>query len=258
MDLSVVIITKNEAHIIEETLQSLNGITNDIIVVDSGSTDNTISIARQFASKIIEAGWYGYSQNKNIGIAAAKNDWILSIDADEVVDQKLHDTLLNFSPQNQSEVFNIRFRTFFCKKRIRFGEWGIEKHIRIFNRKAIKWNDSEVHESLVFPKDVSKKILNGHLLHYTVENLKEYRNKICNYSLMRAREYFAKGKHATLFKLYLSPFLSFFHNYILRGGFLDGKEGLTIALGSFRYSFLKYKYLHQLTMAKQPVLHLQE
>ncbi|HMK04311.1 MAG TPA: glycosyltransferase family 2 protein, partial [Ferruginibacter sp.] len=130
MNISVVIITKNEAHIIGNTLQSLSNVTNDIVVVDSGSTDETVQVCKQFNASVIATGWGGYGINKNKGIEAAQHDWILSLDADEALDSELQQSIKALSLQNENEVFNFRYKNFFCNKWIRFGEWGFDTHIR--------------------------------------------------------------------------------------------------------------------------------
>ncbi len=243
MNISVVIITKNEAHIIGNTLQSLQPAISDMVIVDSGSTDDTVKICRQFNAHVIETNWTGYGINKNKGIAAAKNDWILSLDADEAIDEELKRSLQQLSLQDENEVFNIRFKNFFCNKWIRFGEWGFDKHIRLFNRKKITWNNAAVHENLIFPEDVKVTMLKGNILHYTVQSRKEYTDKMTGYARMNAQKYFESGKKANFFKLYLSPVFAFLQHYIFRLGFLDGKEGFLIAKTTSMYTFMKYRYL---------------
>ena len=159
--LSVVIITKNEAHIIGNTLQSLQGVSDDIVIVDSGSTDETIAICKQFNATVIQTGWDGYGANKNKGIDVARHDWILSLDADEAIDTELRAVLQNLSPADETVVYKLSYSNFFCNKHIRFGVWGIDRHIRLFNRKKVKWNNAEVHENLVFPADVKVVPLKG-------------------------------------------------------------------------------------------------
>jgi glycosyltransferase involved in cell wall biosynthesis len=231
MDISVVIITKNEAHVIANTLQSLQAVTNDIVIVDSGSTDDTVAICKKYKVTVIETGWAGYGINKNMGIEAANNDWILSLDADEA---------------NDAEVFDIRFKNFFCNKWIRFGEWGFDWHIRLFNRKKVHWNNVAVHENLVFPADVKITKLKGNILHYTVQNRQEYNAKTDHYARMNAKKYFDAGKKANFFKQYFSPVFAFIQHYIFRLGFLDGVEGFIIAKTTARYTFLKYRYLKEM------------
>ena len=150
MDISVVIITKNEAHIIANTLQSLQTVSDDILVVDSGSSDETAAICKKYNARVIETGWCGYGNNKNKGNAAAKHDWILSLDADEAIDAQLQQSILQLEANNSSEVFNIQFKNYFCNKLIRFGEWGFDWHIRLFNRQKVHWNNVAVHENLAF------------------------------------------------------------------------------------------------------------
>jgi glycosyltransferase involved in cell wall biosynthesis len=246
MNISVVIITKNEAHIIANTLQSLQAVCNDIVIVDSGSTDDTIAICKKYDAAVIETGWDGYGINKNKGIDAAKHDWILSLDADEAIDAALQQSLLQLALNNDEEVFNIRFKNFFCGKWIRFGEWGFDWHIRLFNRKKVHWNNVAVHENLVLPANVNIKKLKGNILHYTVHNRKEYDAKTDYYAKMNAKKYFEAGKRPGFFKQYLSPVFAFVQHYIFRLGFLDGTAGFIIAKTTARYTFLKYRYLEEM------------
>ena len=247
MDISVVIITNNEAHIIANTLQSLQAVTSDIVVVDSGSTDETVAICKKFLANVIETGWAGYGINKNMGIEAAKNDWILSLDADEAIDTELQQSLLQLTLSNDKEVFDLRFKNFFCNKWIRFGEWGFDWHIRLFNRKRVHWNNVAVHENLVFPADVKVTKLKGNVLHYTVHNRKEYDAKTDHYARINAKKYVEAGKRPNLFKQYFSPIFAFIQHYIFRLGFLDGAEGFIIAKTTARYTFLKYRYLKEMS-----------
>jgi glycosyltransferase involved in cell wall biosynthesis len=250
MNISVVIITKNEAHIIANTLQSLQMVTNDIVIVDSGSTDETVATCKKYNATVIETNWAGYGINKNKGIAAAKNDWILSLDADEAIDAELEQTLSQLTLTNEAEVFDIRFKNFFCNKWIRFGEWGFDRHIRLFNRKKVQWNNVAVHENLVFPEAVTITKLKGNILHYTVQSRQEYDAKTDHYARMNAKKYAGAGKKNNFFKQYLSPVFSFIQHYIFRLGFLDGREGFIIAKTTARYTFLKYRYLKEMNKNK--------
>ena len=246
MNISVVIITKNEAHVIANTLQSLQPEFNDMVIVDSGSTDETVHICREFRATVLETGWQGYGINKNKGIVAAKNDWILSLDADEAIDAELKRSLQQLSLADEKEVFNIRFKNFFCGKWIRYGEWGFDSHIRLFNRKQVKWNDVAVHENLIFPAGVTISRLNGNILHYTAQNRQEYTDKMAGYAQMNAKKYFESGKKPNFFKQYFSPVFAFLQHYIFRLGFLDGKEGFIIAKTTAWYTFLKYSNLNSM------------
>ncbi len=246
MPLSVVIITRNEAHIIGNTLQSLRGVTDDIVIVDSGSTDDTLAICSQFNAVILETGWDGYGINKNKGITAAKNDWILNLDADEAIDEELREILLKHDLKDENIVYEIQFKNFFCNKWIRFGEWSGDKHIRLFNRNKIQWNGAAVHESLVLPPGTQTILLKGNILHYTSRDLDDYMNKTISYAKLNAEKYHLQGKKTNFFKLRLSPAFSFIQHYFFRLGFLDGWEGYLIARTTAWYTFLKYSYLKEM------------
>lgn len=246
MSLSVVIIAKNEAHIIGKTLQSVQGITDDIVIVDSGSTDDTIAICEKYHVKVIKTTWLGYGKTKNIGIAAAKHNWILSLDADEALDQVLQSTLKSINFLNETIAYTLKFKIYFCNKRIRFGEWAGDKHIRLFNRNHIRWNDAPVHETLIIPPNISTVVLKGFVHHYTVHHVEEYIHKTISYAKLNAEKYFRQQKKATFFSLRLKSKLHFFHYYLLRLGFLDGWEGYLIAKTNAWYTFLKYTYLKEM------------
>lgn len=240
---SLVIIAKNEAHIIGQTLQSLQGLTDDIVVVDNGSTDGTQDICRQHGAKVIETVWQGYGPTKNIGIRAAKYNWILSLDADEAIDATLKTAIQNYSFTNDNEIFNLVFKNFFCGKWLRHGEWGTDSHVRLFNRTTVQWDAAAVHEQLQFPSAAKLVTLPGYVLHYTVYDLQQYRQKMDRYARLNAQKYFEQGKKGAFVKRWLSPLFGFVANYIFKLGFLDGKEGWITAMATARYTYWKYTYL---------------
>lgn len=244
--ISVVIIAKNEAHIIAKTLQSLQGISDDIIIVDNGSTDGTQEISKEYNARVIQTDWHGYGPTKNIGINAAKYNWILNLDADEVVDEELKKEILQLQLLNEEEVFEMRFKNLFLGKWIKHGEWGTDKHIRLFNRSKIRWDDAAVHEKLTLSPTTEVTLLNGHILHHTTSSLEEYEQKTNDYAKLNAKKYFDQGRKYNSFKLFLSPSFSFIHNFFFRLGFLDGKEGYIIAKNTARYTYLKYLFLKKM------------
>src|SRR5580765_2785993 len=152
--ISVVIICKNEEDTIGRCLQSLHDFTDDIVVLDNGSTDSTKEIIKKNNARLVEDSWEGFGKTKNKATAMAKYDWVLNLDADEAVDEELKNSLLNLKLSNEEEVFSIRFKNFLGDRYLRFGEWGADTHIRIFNRKKIKWDDAIVHENLALPPGV--------------------------------------------------------------------------------------------------------
>ena len=161
--LSVVIVCKNEADIIATTLQSLQGLTDDVVVYDNGSTDDTVAIARQFPVKVYEGAWEGFGKTKNNAIALARHDWILSLDADEAIDDELKNTLRASSFSDDMVLYEIKFKNFFGDKWLKHGEWGNDKHIRLFNRKKVSWDEAPVHEELVFPEGTRIDKLKGYI-----------------------------------------------------------------------------------------------
>ncbi len=244
--LSVVIVCKNEAGIIEQTLKSLQGLTDDIVVYDNGSTDGTIEKAKALNVQVRQGSWEGFGKTKRKAIALAKYDWILSLDADEAIDPLLKKSLLEFEPANEKIVGEIKFKNFFVDKWLRFGEWGNDKHIRLFNRKQVNWNDAAVHEKLILPEGASVKRIEGNVLHKTVKSVEEYKQKMQQYALLNAGKYHQAGKKATWIKRYGSPVFTFINYYIFRLGFLDGHEGYLCAKISAWYTSLKYKRLREL------------
>lgn len=243
---SVVIITKNEAEAITSCIKASKTISDDIIVIDNDSTDGTPMIAFGYGCHVYHEHWDGYGANKNKGIKYAKYDWILSIDADEVPDEALiralHETALN----NTGIVYDIDFISYFGRKPVRFGAWGRDHHIRLFNRKLVKWNEPPVHESLVLSRAIKVKKLKGHLHHYSVKDNNESYSKTLHYAKLSAEKYFQCGKKATPVKLYLAPAFHFIKNYVVFLGFLDGLRGWTIARMIARHTWLKYRFLQKM------------
>ncbi len=250
--ISVVIITKNAAHLLAATLQSVQQLTDNIIVCDTGSNDATIPIAKKNGAKVLEEKWRGHGLTKNIANEQADYDWILQIDADEIVDAQLLDVLLNLDLSNEKAIYAVRRKNFFADKLIRFGQWRHDEPIRLFNRNQAIWNEDAVHEKLIIEDGCEVKKLKGALLHKTVQTLEQYRQKMEGYAVKSGEQYFKNGVKAVALKLFFSPVFNFFHNYILRLGILDGREGLLIALTNSKYTKMKYKTLQRLQRQQQP------
>ena len=244
---SVVIITKNEAAMIARCIEKARLISDDIVIIDSGSTDETLEIARNYGCRVFEKMWDGYGSNKNKGIRLAKYNWILSLDADEVADDELIKALHRLNPINPAVVYDVKFRSYFGEKPIRFGNWGRDHHIRLFNRNFSQWSETVVHEKLLLPENTEVRKISGHLHHYSVRDVNEYEGKCCYYAKLSAKKYFNDGKKANAVKLYLSPIFGFIKSYILYVGFLDGLVGWQIAKTTVKNTHRKYFYLAQMT-----------
>jgi glycosyltransferase involved in cell wall biosynthesis len=244
-DLSVVIITHNEASNIERCLNSVLRISSDIIIIDSFSTDNTLAICKNYPVRLEQKKWEGYADQKNYGNDLAKNDWILSIDADEEISEKLASEIKEEFKNPQFDCYEIPFRTNFCGHWLSFGHWNPEKHIRIFNKKAVRWNTDAVHEGLTIGKNFRVKLFKGKMNHFTISSLDQYRKKNNYYIELAAQKMAAKNKTAGFIKLYLSPAYRFIHSYFLKLGFLDGYYGYVIAKETARVAYLKYKKISE-------------
>jgi glycosyltransferase involved in cell wall biosynthesis len=249
--LSIVIICKNGAKVISETIKSFFGLTDDILVYDNGSTDGTKEILRQSNARLVEGSWEGFGKTRNKANALAKYDWILSLDADEAIDEELKENLLQLDLSDEKKVFEFKFKNFVGNKWLRFGEWGDDKHIRLFNRIKIKWNDADVHETLQLSNDIKVLSVRGYVLHKTAVNFSEYEKKMENYAALNAEKYFKQQKRPGSLKMFFSAAFSFTKNYFFKLGFLDGASGYHCARINARYTFLKYKGLNKLWNKKQ-------
>lgn len=249
--LSVVIICKNSSGVIGKTLESFAGLTDDVVVYDNGSTDDTPAMVKEHGANFFTGSWEGFGKTKNNANGLAKYDWILSLDADEGIDDELKNALLALSLTNEKQVYNLSFRNFVGDKYLKYGEWGKDFHIRLFNRQQVQWNDAPVHEELIFPEDVQVQKLKGYVLHRTTNNFQEYEKKMEGYASLNAEKYFKQGKKVGWGKEWLSAGFSFLQNYIFRLGFLDGKDGYSCARINARYTFLKYKKLKELVNNKR-------
>jgi glycosyltransferase involved in cell wall biosynthesis len=237
---------KNEAEAIGTTLQSVHGFTDDIVLVNNESTDETVKIATEFGCRVINTAWKGYGPTKNLGIDAAKYDWILSLDADERPDKELLNHIAHIDFNNPSIAYDLRFKTYFGDKQIKFGEWGVDHHVRLVNRKWTRWSDDEVHEKLVIPSNITIRKLEGAVHHYTISGEAALKEKFIRYAELNALKYHGSKKASTI-KRWGAPAFSFLKNYFFKLGFLDGNEGLTIARLSAYYTWLKYSRLKQLS-----------
>jgi glycosyltransferase involved in cell wall biosynthesis len=243
---SIVIVCKNEEGVIEYLLRSAQLVTDDIVVYDNGSTDNTIAIARQYNAHVFEGTWEGYGKTKHKAVQLAKYNWILSLDADEALDEELQNTLNALLFSNEKIVYRIAFKSFLGEKYLRWGEWGGDSHVRLFNRKFVQWDQADVHEKLLLPGNIKEEMLKGSVLHRTMKDTVEYSQKMVKYALLNAEKYHRQGKSSSWIKRYGAPPFTFLKYYIFQLGFLDGWKGLLCARMTSFYTSLKYARLHEL------------
>lgn len=246
--ISAIIITKNEESNIKRCLDTIKWV-DEVIVVDSGSTDDTVEIARKLGAKVFGNQWQGYGAQKNFAIDKTTNDWILSIDADEEVSPELQKEIKKViqNPGNY-EAFKMPRKLIFQGKFLRWGGCYPNYQIRLFQKGKAKFNLDFVHEKLVVDGKIG--LLKGSLLHYSYKDLSDYFDRFNRYTTLDAQKRFSKGKKF-YFWYYIQPLLRFFNMYFLRLGFLDGIKGLTWALLSSFYTYVKFQKLKELQNEKK-------
>ena len=250
--ISAVIITYNEEANIGRCLDSVRQVADEIIVLDAFSTDSTVLIARSKGAIVKQEKFTGYIQQKNKAILYASNDYILSLDADEALDNVLTDSILQARKQLRADAYIMNRCTNYCGKFIRRGTWYPDKKIRLFNKRVAKWGGVNPHDKIEILRENSNiERLKGDILHYSFPTIEDHLRKNDKYSSLSANVLYSKKVKSTWYKMLVHPFWAFFHGYIIRGGFLDGFHGLMIAINTAHASFLKYAKLYHL-QHKQP------
>lgn len=246
MPISAVIITFNESANIARCIRALNGLADEVIVVDSFSKDDTAAIAESLGANVIRHPFEGYGEQKIVGIEAARHDWILSLDADEEVSPELKASLLSVKDRQQHDAYSFNFLTNYCGAWIRHCGWYPNPKQRFWNRSKGRMTADKVHEAWVLQPGATEGFLKGDILHYSFPTISSHLKKIEQYSEIGARFDVARGKKVSLLKLWFAPKWTFLSIFLLRGGFLDGYYGWVIAKNSAFASFAKYLKIRQL------------
>jgi len=247
MKISAVIIAGNEEQKIGEAIESV-AFADEVLVVDSESTDETVAIARELGARVLVQPWLGFSGQKQFATDSAEHDWILSIDADERVSPSLRSEIeaLRDSYSPTVDAFRIPRLSFYLGKAIRHCGWYPDRQIRLFNRKHCRWNRREIHESVEVDGAIGN--LSGDIHHYSVDDSSHHHRMIGErYAPMAALVAFREGKKGGILQTVISPIATFLRNYILKGGFADGLPGFAICWFSAHHSFLKNLILWELT-----------
>jgi len=235
--LSVAIITLNAASQLEDCLKSVR-FADEIVVVDSGSTDGTQALAERYGARVIEQAWLGFGPQKQFAVEAAGHDWVLCLDADERVSPELQTAIENALQSPSNAAFRFARCNRFLGRYLKYGEGYPDWSLRLFDRRQGHWSDDAVHEKVVANGPVGT--LKGDLLHDSAESLAAYLTKQNRYTTLAAEMAVAAGKRASFGRLAFSPVVRFIKFYLIRQGFRDGLPGLIhIAIGCFN-SFLKY------------------
>ena len=242
--LSACIITLNEEHNLPRALASLEGIADEIIIVDSGSTDRTEEVARKHGAIFSTRVWTNYSEQKNFAAARAVNDWILSLDADEELSSALQTAVLEWKRRDaEFAVYEVARRTWYLGAWIKHSGWYPDFQRRLYRRDATQFSGI-IHEALRFEGRPGR--LNGDLHHYTVRTFAEHEANVEKYTTLAARQMFEEGRRNWRGAAWVATPWSWFQNYFLRGGFLDGYRGALIAQMAARSVRLKYEKLGKL------------
>lgn len=245
MTLSVVIITKNEERNIARCLRSVSW-ADEIVVLDNGSSDSTVKIAREHGACISTSEWRGFGPAKRAGVELAAGPWVLSIDADEEVSPQLAQDIQK-AVRDGSEYAGFAFprRTNFLGRWIRHCGWYPDYQLRLFRKGAGDFDDAIVHERVVLNGPEGR--LQGELLHYSDPDLEHYLEKFNRYTTLGARKAFRQGRRTRWFDLTFRPLASLFSHYVTRQGFRDGTEGLILSVLSATAVFVKYAKLRHMT-----------
>jgi glycosyltransferase involved in cell wall biosynthesis len=246
MKISATIITLNEERNIERCLRSLKNVADEIIVLDSNSTDRTEEICLGHNVRFVKRDWEGYSASKNYLNSLVIHDYILSMDADEAVDKELEQEILKVKVFDRPELYSLNRRTNYCGRWIKHSGWYPDVKTRLFPKDGCFWDGEFVHEELSYPKGSKIVQLNGHLAHYSYYSLKDHRERADKYSILTAQKMSKAGKTASTLKPFLSGFARFLTMYVIKAGFLDGRMGFKIAQISAQSNVFKYKELRRL------------
>ena len=246
--LSVILITRNEEANLDDCLASLEGIAQQIVVVDTNSADRTLEIAQKYGATIAQpSDWPGFGPQKNRALDLATGDWVLSLDADERLTPALRSEIVTaFHHSAQFNCFAIPRLSWYCGRFIRHSGWSPDYVDRLFKRGTARFSDDLVHERLIPNGAVAK--LENPMLHYSFMNYSQVLQKLDRYSTASAEQAFAQGKTSSPLRAVLHGVWAFIRTYIIRAGFLDGGQGFALAISNGQgtyYRYIKLWHLHQ-------------
>jgi len=239
MKISATIITCNEESNIARAIESLR-CCDEIVVVDSGSVDGRREVAASLGARVVETEWRGYAKQKNFAAAEALHDWILSLDADEALSEALEAEIWEIKKRGpRFDGYAAPRRAQYCGRWILHGGWYPDRKLRLYRREKAEWVGEYVHESVVLREGEAAR-LEGDILHFTCGSLSEHLKTVDRYTTLAARDLVARGAKIPIGRLLADPAWTFVRTYIIRRGFLDGVEGVSIAWMAALYTFLKY------------------
>ncbi len=245
MKLSVGIITFNEEKILPKTLEAVRKVADEIIIVDSHSSDRTVDIAKSFGAEVYDEKWKGFGPQKNSVIEKCRGEWILLIDADEELSVELLEKIDQIKNGIfDHDVYEINRCSVCFGKELRYGGWSNQYVTRLWKKGTVKVSDNLVHEEYITEAEVGR--IKEKIYHYSYLTLSDYFDRFNRYTTLGAQEYYKRGKSSGILKIILNPIYKFLRMYFLRLGFLDGIEGFVIACTSSMYSMVKYFKLREM------------
>lgn len=249
LSISAVILTLNEEKNIERCIRSLTGIADEVIVVDSFSTDRTEEICKSLGVKFIQNKFDGYIEQKNYAWALAANDYVLSIDADEELSEPLRESLLEIKQNGSADGYTMNRLNNYCGRWIKHCGWYPDRKLRLAKKNLAHWGGYNPHDKLLIQSE-NLVHLNGDLLHYSFSSHEAYKAQQKKFAEISAMTYFKKGKRVSFLYPFLSAALKFLRDYFFNLGFLDGVDGWRICTTAAGTNFLKYKKLRELSSGK--------
>jgi len=244
--LSVAIITFNEQKNIDRCLKSVKEIADEIVVVDSFSTDKTEEICANYGVRFITHRFEGHVEQKNFAVSQCSNQWVLSLDADEALSEELTKSILEVITNPNADGYSFNRATHFCGQHIRHCGWSPDPSLRLWNKDKGKWAGNNPHDKYYMNEGATRKHVSGDLLHYSYYSIEEQIAQISKFSTIAARSKFKKGKKSNLLQITVYPTWRFIRDYFLKRGFLDGYYGFVICTNSAHEVFLKYAKLRDL------------
>jgi glycosyltransferase involved in cell wall biosynthesis len=244
--LSVVIITYNEEKNIGRCIDSVKTLADEILILDSNSTDNTVAIAESRGAIVKQESFKGFIQMKNRAVELAGNDYILSLDADEALDPLLFDSIRKVKENFKCRAYRMNRCTNYCGQFIRHGTWYPDRKIRLFDRKIAQWGGTNPHDKIILKENITAEQLRGDILHYSYYTIAEHVTQNNKFSTIAAESFFASRKKTTLFNIIVNPLWAFLQSYFIKAGFLDGLFGFVIAIQISHMTFLKHIKLYLL------------
>ena len=249
-ELTVVIITFNEEKNIERCLSSVKNVADNILIVDSGSTDNTINIAKSFGANLIHQPFLGYIEQKNFALEAAPDGYLLLLDGDESLSPELEEAIVTEKQKGFTGLlYNMNRRNWFIDRWIMHGTWYPDTKLRMIKKGTAKWGGLNPHDKLIPFNDQPVIHLQGDILHHTFLTMEDYVHQINRFSTISAKAMYENGRRATMMNIILNPFFAFIKSFFLTGGLRDGFVGYVIARQTANLTFLKYAKLRQMQKA---------